>query len=94
MLDGNAIAGLLFDFYGFELTSATTECAHCHARKPIAETEVYLNAPGTVVRCRSCRSVLMVLLTVNGTTCVDLSGLSGLEPGPRALDPPDTALAS
>ena len=78
-LDGNAIAGLLLDVFGAELTTATGECASCGARGPIAETEVYLRAPGTVVRCRSCRSVLMVLVTVRGTTCVDLRGLARLE---------------
>jgi len=78
-LDGNAIAGLLFEAFGAELTTATGECASCGARGPVAETEVYLRAPGTVVRCRSCRSVLMVLVTVRGTTCVDLRGLAGLE---------------
>ena len=77
-LDGNAIAGLLFDVFGAELTSATGECVSCGARGPIAETAVYLRAPGTVVRCRSCGSVLMVLVTVRGTKCVDLSGLARL----------------
>ena len=33
-----------------------------------AETDVYLRAPGTVVRCRSCGSALMVFVTVRGTT--------------------------
>ena len=78
-LDGNAIAGLLFEAFGAELTTATGECASCGARGPVAETEVYLRAPGTVVRCRSCRSVLMVLVTVRGTTCVDLRGLAELD---------------
>ena len=78
-LDGNAVAGLLFDVFGAELTTATGECAGCGARGPIAETEVFLHAPGTVVRCRSCHGVLMVLVTVRGTTCVDLRGLARLE---------------
>jgi len=78
-LDGNAIAGLLFEVFGAELTTTTGECASCGARGPVAETEVYLRAPGTIVRCRSCRSMLMALVTVSGTTCVDLRGLARLE---------------
>lgn len=78
-LDGNAIAGLLVQVFGAELTTATGDCASCGARGPLAETEVYLRAPGTVVRCRSCSSVLMVLVTVRGTTCVDLRGLARLD---------------
>jgi len=78
-LDGNAIAGLLVEVFGAELTTATGTCAHCGATGPVAELEVYLQAPGTVVRCRSCSSVLMVLVTARGVTCVDLGGLAALE---------------
>jgi hypothetical protein len=81
-LDGNAIAGLLFEVFGAEMTTATGSCAHCGATGPVAELEVYLRAPGTVVRCRSCRSVVMVFVAVRGITCVDLRGLAALEPGP------------
>jgi hypothetical protein len=51
----------------------------------VAELEVYLRGPGTVVRCRSCRNVQMVLVEVRGVACVDLRGLAALEPaGPFA----------
>ena len=78
-LDGNAIAGLLFDVFGAEMTTATGVCASCGAGGPVAEVDVYLRAPGTVVRCRSCASVLMVLVTVRDVTCIDLRGLADLE---------------
>jgi hypothetical protein len=78
-LDGNAIAGLLFDVFGTEMTTATGVCGHCGATGQLAETAVYLQAPGTVVRCRSCGDVLMVLVTRHGIACVDLRGLVTLE---------------
>jgi hypothetical protein len=78
-LDGNAIAGLLFEVFGAEMTTATGVCANCGASGPVAELAVYLRAPGTVVRCRHCDSVLMVLVTVRAITCVDLRGLSQLK---------------
>ena len=78
-LDGNAIGGLLLEVFGRELTAETGVCAACHATAPVAELAVYLRAPGTVVRCRSCDAVLMVLVTVRGVTCVDLRGLETLE---------------
>ena len=77
-LDGNAIAGQLAEVFGAELTTATGVCAHCGASAAVAELEVYLQAPGTVVRCRSCSSVLMVLVTARGVSCVDLRGLAEL----------------
>ena len=78
-LDGNAIGGLLLDVFGAEMTTATGVCAHCGARGLLAEQPVYNRAPGTVVRCRRCQSVLMLLADVRGIYCVDLRGLATLE---------------
>jgi len=78
-LDGNAIAGLLLDVFGAELTTATGTCAHCGASAQVAELAVYLRAPGTVVRCRACDGVLLVLASIRGVTCVDLLGFAALE---------------
>jgi hypothetical protein len=78
-LDGNAIGGLLLEVFGAEMTVATGVCAGCGATGPVAETVVYVQAPGTVVRCRSCTSVLMVMVEVHGIRCVDLRGLADLE---------------
>jgi hypothetical protein len=77
--DGNAIAGLLQEVFGAELTTAIGTCANCGNQGPLAETEVYRRGPGTVVRCRACHSMLMVLVTVRSTTCVDRRGLLDLE---------------
>jgi hypothetical protein len=79
-LDGNAIAGLLVDVFGAEMTTAHCVCATCGAHGPVAELEVYLRGPGTVVRCRSCRNIQMVLVEMRGVACVDLRGLAVLEP--------------
>jgi len=78
-LDGNAIAGLLHDVFNAELTTATGVCASCGASRQVAEIEVYLRAPGTVARCRTCGSVLMVVVDVRGIKCVDLTGLAALD---------------
>jgi Family of unknown function (DUF6510) len=78
-LDGNAIAGVLLDVFGAEMTTATGTCAACGATAQVAELAVYVRAPGTVVRCRTCDNVLLVLATIRGVTCVDLRGLAALE---------------
>ena len=77
-LDGNAIAGLLQEVFGTEMTTATGTCAACGATGPVAECVVYLRAPGTVVRCRVCASVLMVVVKIRDMNCVDLRGLAAL----------------
>ena len=77
-LDGNAIGGLLQEVFGTEMTAAASVCGACGAASQVAELAVYLNAPGTVVRCRSCDSVLMVFVKIRDRTCVDLMGLAAL----------------
>ncbi len=77
-VDGNAIGGLLASVFGAEMTTATGTCGSCGAVTMVAELPVYLTEIGTVVRCRSCQSVLMVFVSVREITCVDLMGLASL----------------
>jgi len=81
-LDGNAIAGLLVDVFGTEMTTATGTCASCGTSAQLAELAIYVRAPGTIARCRNCESIVMVLVTIRDVTCVDVRGLAELEPGP------------
>jgi hypothetical protein len=82
-LDGNAIAGQLFEVFGREMTMATGVCAGCGAAGRLGELEAYVRGPGTVGRCRRCKAVLVVLVTIRETTCVDLRGLASLELEPQ-----------
>ena len=78
-LDGNAIGGLLLDVFGADMTTATGVCAYCGAAGELATLVVYLQAPGTVVRCRGCGSVLVVIVDRDGIKCVDLRGVASLD---------------
>jgi hypothetical protein len=78
-LDGNAIAGLLFDVFGTEMTTAAGTCSHCGARGPAGELRVYKRAPGAVGRCRNCGAILIVVTQIRGIACVDLHGFASLE---------------
>ena len=80
-LDGNAIGGLLQDVFGVEMTVATGVCGHCGATAEVAALVVYLEAPGTVARCRSCGEVVMVVVERRGIRCLDLRGFEALELG-------------
>jgi hypothetical protein len=79
-LDGNAIGGLLRQIFGTEMTTASATCATCGSTGQVAETVVYLQAPGAVMRCRVCGAVLAVVVSRAETNCVDLLGLAALEP--------------
>jgi Family of unknown function (DUF6510) len=78
-LDGNAIAGALYEVYGEEMTTAIGRCTVCGTIGQLAELRVYVKAPGTVARCRVCDSVVFVLVEARGRTrmhdtCFELMG--------------------
>jgi ribosomal protein L40E len=78
-LDGNAIGGELLEIFGVDMTVSTAVCRACGASGPVAEAVVYLRAPGTVVRCRACSSVLLRIVRSPGRTWIDLGGVRTLE---------------
>ena len=77
-LDGNAIAGQLWEVFGADISGAATVCAACGATAYVAEAVVYMRGPGTVARCRACGELHMVLVTIRDVTCVDISGLAAM----------------
>jgi DNA-directed RNA polymerase subunit RPC12/RpoP len=85
-LDGNAIGGMLIDVFGTEMTTASSTCGNCGDSRPVAELAVYMQAPGTVVRCPTCGSVVMVLVRAHSVTCVvDMAGMASLSPAGPSL---------
>lgn len=86
-LDGNAIGGLLQEVFGTEMTAVSGTCATCGMTGPVAGFVVYLRAPGTVARCPSCTSILMVIVAGRTMNCVDLQGLARLEPAAAGSGP-------
>jgi ribosomal protein S27E len=78
-LDGNAIAGLLREIFAMEMTTAVGTCASCGEVNAVGRVEVYIHAPGTVVRCPDCGAVLMKIVRGKGRYWVDLTGTRCLE---------------
>jgi hypothetical protein len=78
-LDGNAIAGLLREIFTMEMTTAHSTCAGCGTVHVVGRVDVYLNAPGAVVRCPACDHVLMRVVKGGGRMWLDLSGTRCLE---------------
>ena len=78
-LDGNAIGGLLREIYTMEMTTAETTCAGCSTVNVIGQVDVYIHAPGTVVRCPACDNVLMRIVQGRGRYWLDLTGTRCLE---------------
>lgn len=63
-VDGNAVAGLLVEIFGQEMTASRGQCGGCDRIDVLANVMVYRDAPGDVLRCPVCDSVLMVIVEV------------------------------
>ena len=79
-LDGNAIAGALFEHFGHDMTMAEVRCSHCKSISLAAELRVYMKAPGAVARCPSCDGVVMVIVNVRGVERFDMSNMEMVSP--------------
>ncbi len=78
-LDGNAIGGMLREIFALEMTAAVGTCASCGAVNQVGRVHVYVDAPGTVVRCPDCEAVLMRVVRGRGRYWLDLTGVRCLE---------------
>jgi hypothetical protein len=78
-VDGNAAAGLLGEVFPFEMTMVRTLCATCGAMEPVGAELVYADAPGLVMRCMHCESVLIKLVHGGGRYWLDMRGVACLQ---------------
>lgn len=78
-VDGNDIAGPARELFAVDLTVARGKCVNCGREAMVAEAHVYNRAPGLVVRCSGCESVLMRLVRAPDRVWLDLRGLAYLE---------------
>ena len=80
-LDGNGAAGMLSEVFALEVTAARGRCDGCGNVAALAEARAFVDAPGLVIRCRACESVLLVLVRAEGRYLLGAQGLSWIELG-------------
>jgi hypothetical protein len=78
-LDGNAAAGMLSEVFALEVTGARGRCEGCGNIGELGGARAYVEAPGVVIRCRACESVLLVLVRGEGRYWLGAQGLSWIE---------------
>jgi hypothetical protein len=78
-LDGNAAAGVLREVFAVDVTSAHGQCVGCGNTGPMADTRLFADAPGLVLRCASCDTVLLRLVSGGGRHWLDVRGLAYLQ---------------
>jgi hypothetical protein len=79
-LDANAVAGMLQEVFGKEMTAHESRCAHCGNQAQVGTLRVYdMYGPGVVLRCSVCAEIVIRLVRrPDGTYLVDASGTIGL----------------
>lgn len=74
MIDGNAAAGILDELFSAEMTAAPTECAACGREGEIGSLLAFTQAPGIVLRCPSCESVMLRVVRATQSMYLDARG--------------------
>jgi len=84
MLDGNAVAGLLQEVFGVEMTTQPTRCAHCGQTSQIGALQVYGQQMGKVLRCPCCEQVVMRIVERPDGVLFEMRGVQYMRLGRRA----------
>jgi predicted RNA-binding Zn-ribbon protein involved in translation (DUF1610 family) len=74
MVDANAVAGLLMDVFGGEMTAEPTECAHCGNQAEMGTLLTFMQGPGVVFRCPACGQVVLRIVQTPGAIYLDARG--------------------
>jgi hypothetical protein len=72
-LDGNALAGVMAELFGAEMTTALHRCGSCGARREVGAHPAYRGA-GMVLRCPECGDMAMQISEVRDRHVIRLTG--------------------
>lgn len=78
-LDGNVLGGLFIEVFGQEMTEHEGCCDACGSVRPLGAALVYRDAPGDVMRCSSCGTVLMVAVRTPTRLRISLESIRWIE---------------
>jgi len=74
-LDANAVAGMLMEIFGTDITASMSRCGHCGNRGQMGTLRAYTHGPGVVLRCSICTEVVMrIMRRADGSYLVDARG--------------------
>jgi hypothetical protein len=74
MLDGNAAAGVLYEIFGLEMTASPIECANCGREGEVGTLLAFTQAPGVILRCPGCESVMLRIVQTPDAIYLDARG--------------------
>ncbi len=73
-LDANAIAGLLQEIFGSEMTVVPAECAGCGNQAEIGGLLAYIHGPGYILRCPVCKQIVLRIVQTPDSIFIDARG--------------------
>ena len=74
MLDANAVAGLLYEIFGMEMTDALGECFSCGNQAEMGTLLAFIHGPGVVLRCSTCEHVVIRIVKTPDEIFLDARG--------------------
>jgi hypothetical protein len=75
-LDANAVAGMLEQVFGADMTAADSQCAGCGREGEVGTLLAYTNAPGVVLRCPACSAVMLRVVETPRGMLLEAKGLA------------------
>jgi hypothetical protein len=79
MLDGNAVAGVLQDIFGADMTANPAECANCGNVSELGGLMAFTQAPGAVLRCPACEAVMLTIVQTPDAIYLEARGAAYLK---------------
>ena len=73
-LDGNAVAGILYEIFSTEMTASPTECTYCGQTGEVGDLFAYTQGPGIVLRCTNCHNVVLRIVHTPEAIYLDARG--------------------
>ncbi len=74
MLDANAMAGLLQEIFGSEMTAVPTQCAGCGNEAEMGSLLAFVHAPGYILRCSACKQIMLRIVQTPDSFYIDARG--------------------
>jgi Zn finger protein HypA/HybF involved in hydrogenase expression len=78
MLDGNSVGGIMHELFAMEMTATPAECANCGNKAEIGALLAFTQAPGLIMRCPVCESIVMRIVETPDAIYLDARGAASL----------------
>lgn len=82
-VDGNVAAGMMREFFAFDVTTAILICGGCGMEAEVGAVRVYGEPMGAIFRCRNCDTAMVRLVRTPNGFWMDMRGSRSLRLRPQ-----------